>query len=227
MEHIRLAFDEAASRYDAQRRFVIPGMEEFYEAAVWAAATDRKDPEILDIGAGTGLLSALLLARYPAASLTLMDFSEPMIDKARKRFGDDARVRYIIGDYNHADMGGSYDLICSALSIHHLAREDKKGLYERIFAALKQDGIFVNADQVLGRTSWMQHRFIDYWDEFVLNGPLSREEVLDIRRRRDTLDQNEYLDIQLCWLLDSGFADVDVIYKNRMFVVFTGRKRTR
>jgi tRNA (cmo5U34)-methyltransferase len=63
-----------------------------------------------------------------------------------------------------------------------------------------------------------------YWDEFIRNGPLSEDEQTEILRRRATLDRNAKLSVQLKWLLDSGFSDVDVVYRNRTFVVLTGRK---
>lgn len=225
MEHIKRAFDDAALRYDAQRKFVIPQMEEFYRAAVWAAAGwDGECPKILDIGAGTGLLAALLLTRYPSAPITLLDFSEPMLEKARERFSGRNNVGYIVADYSNADIGGTYDLVCSALSIHHLTREDKEHLYRRIFDALNPAGVFVNADQVIGESPRIHKRFTEYWDDYVRDGPLSPGEAAEIRMRRDTLDRNEHLGTQLDWLRESGFSDVDVIYKNRMFVVFTGRR---
>jgi tRNA (cmo5U34)-methyltransferase len=224
MEHIKRAFDNAASRYDAQRKFIIPGMEEFYNAAVWAAGWAGECPKILDIGAGTGLLAALLLTRYPSAPVTLLDFSEPMLEKARERFSGRNNVRYIVADYNSADLRGTYDVVCSALSIHHLTRENKEQLYGRIFDALNPGGVFVNADQVLGESPLIQKHFIEYWDDFIRDGPLLPGEAAEIRKRRDTLDRNERLGTQLDWLRDSGFSDVDVIYKNRMFVVFTGRR---
>src|SRR5215216_7834544 len=39
----------------------------------------------LDLGAGDGVLSAVLLARYPAAEPVLVDFSPPMLAAARER----------------------------------------------------------------------------------------------------------------------------------------------
>jgi len=63
MEHIRTAFNATASKYDAQRQWVIPEFDVFYGAAIRAADWPGSRPVILDIGAGTGLLSALLLQR--------------------------------------------------------------------------------------------------------------------------------------------------------------------
>jgi tRNA (cmo5U34)-methyltransferase len=224
MEHIRTAFDAIASEYDAQRQHVIPELDAFYGTAVWAADWPGVRPAILDIGAGTGLLSALLLQRYPEALLTLLDISEQMLNVAKKRFAGNPDVRYITGDYVTTDLGGRYDLICSALSIHHLVHDDKRKLYRRIYGALNPKGVFVNADQAAGETPGLDRQYLQYWDEFVRNGPLSGDERKEILKRRDTLDLNAKLSVQLKWLRDCGFSDVDVVYRNRIFVVLTGRK---
>jgi tRNA (cmo5U34)-methyltransferase len=224
MEQVKKAFDEMASRYDAQRRWIIPEMENFYNAAVWAAECTHTQPAVLDIGAGTGLLSALILRKYPDASLTLVDLSEQMLGIARERFANRRDMRYITGDYSSVDFPGPYDLICSALSIHHLEQAAKQRLYHKIFEALHAGGIFVNADQVLGETPAINRRYMSYWDEFLEPCPLSGEEKKQVLYRRDTFDKNEKLSVQLAWMQECGFINIDVVFKNRQFVVVTGMK---
>ncbi len=224
MEQIKRAFDATASRYDAQRKWIIPEMDDYYSAAVWAAECKSERPAILDIGAGTGLLSALMTRKFPDAHLTLVDLSESMLSVARERFADRTDVRYIAGDYSSVDFGDRYNLICSALSIHHLEHDDKRRLYKKIFDALHPGGIFVNADQVLGETAAINRRYMDYWDEFLVPCPLSAEDKKEMLYRRDTFDKNEKLSVQLGWMADCGFSEIDIVYKNRLFVVFTGRK---
>jgi tRNA (cmo5U34)-methyltransferase len=224
MEHIRKAFDAVATEYDAQRMFVIPDMRNYYGAAVWAAESPCDTPTILDIGAGTGLLSAMLLEKYPAATITLLDISEKMLAVARERFCGRENVLFRTADYSKADLGGSYDLVCSSLSIHHLDSDDKRQLFVRIYDALNPGGLFVNADQVKGETPYFNQKYVEYWDEFLQSGPLTVPEISEIRRRRDTLDKNEKLSVQLGWLHEAGFCDVDVVYKNRTFIVTVARK---
>ena len=55
-----------------------------------------------------------------------MDISENMLDMARQRFAARAETRYVTCDYSCSELGGPYDIICSALSIHHLETEDKR-----------------------------------------------------------------------------------------------------
>lgn len=224
MEHIRQAFNKFATEYDAQREYIIPQMREYYAAAVWAMETKEKMPAILDVGAGTGLLSAYLLEKFPDARLTLMDISGNMLDQARKRFAARPETRYIVCDYSRSALGGPYDIVCSALSIHHLAPEDKRELFHRIHAALKPGGIFVNADQALGETPYFTQRYLAYWNEFLKNGPMTEAQHAEILKRRDTLDRNEKLSDQLAWLRNAGFSDVDVVYRNRTFIVTVARK---
>ena len=224
MEHIRDAFNPIAAQYDAQREHIIPEMKQYYGAAVWAAEAPGPAPAILDIGAGTGLLSAMILQKFPGARMTLMDIAANMLDVAKERFAGREKIRYVVSDYSVSDLGGPYDLVCSALSIHHLSPEDKQRLFVRIFAALRPGGMFVNADQAEGETPYFRDRYMEYWNDFLKNGPLNTEENREILRRRETLDRNEKLSVQLAWLRNAGFSDVDVVYRNRTFIVTVARK---
>ena len=224
MEHIKNAFDSIATEYDSQREYVIPQMDEYYGAAVWAAESPEQNPAILDIGAGTGLLSALMLQKFPGATLTLLDISENMLAVARQRFAGLKNIRYIANDYSGGELEGPYDIVCSALSIHHLAPEDKRSLFGKIFSALKPGGMFVNADQADGETLYFRQRYFDYWNRFLKNGPLNTQEHKEILARRDILDRNEKMSVQLQWLHECGFSDVDVVFKNRTFMVTVAKK---
>lgn len=108
---------------------------------------------ILDLGAGWGPLSQHLLARFPASSATLLDFSLPMLDEARRRpayAGE--RVRAVQADLSQpgsvadAVTAASLDAVVSSLCVHNLAAARVPELYREIRAVLAPGGCFVNLD---------------------------------------------------------------------------------
>src|SRR3954451_18188651 len=86
-------FNAHAGTYNADRRRLIPPFDSFYGTAVDALVTPKT---VLDLGAGTGLLSRFVRAAYPDAELTLLDGAEAMLEGARATFGDS--VSYVQAD---------------------------------------------------------------------------------------------------------------------------------
>ncbi|GAB6180343.1 class I SAM-dependent methyltransferase [Desulfotomaculum defluvii] len=220
---VKAKFNENANQYDNQRKKFIPCFEDFYSIAVSIAESNSESPNILDIGAGTGLLSFYISEKYPNANLTLIDISEKMLEVAKERFKDKPNVTYIIDDYTKHQFNQKYDVIVSSLSIHHLTEEEKKQLYNNIYSILNENGVFINADQVLGGTSFIESLYKRDWKHKVENSGLSKEEILS-GYERTKLDKMSTLEDQVCWLKEVGFLDVDCIYKYFNFVVLFGRK---
>ncbi|WP_225445976.1 class I SAM-dependent methyltransferase [Paenibacillus arenosi] len=143
---VKSQFDEAAQQYDQQRKMLIPCFDDFYRISVSLASSATSSPILLDLGAGTGLFSSLMMQKYPDANLTLIDLSEKMLDIAKVRFKGSTNVTYIVDDYTNFISPEKYDIIISSLSIHHLTDADKQTLYKNIYLHLKPSGIFINAD---------------------------------------------------------------------------------
>ncbi|MBA2941532.1 class I SAM-dependent methyltransferase [Paenibacillus sp. CGMCC 1.16610] len=217
-------FDEVAEKYDGQRRKLIPCFDDFYGTATSLVQPRAAEPRILDLGAGTGLLSSYILGQYPDAKVTLIDLSQGMLDIAKLRFGEmNANLTIQAGDYTAFESDEPFDCVVSALSIHHLEDQAKQNLYERIFKLLKPGGIFVNADQVLGRSPFLDHLYRADWEAKIEATDLTRE-ALQAAYERTKLDKMAPLDQQLAWLKASGFADVDCVYKYYNFVVMFAQK---
>lgn len=216
-------FNEIAQKYDAQRRKLIPCFDDFYGIAASLAVCDNDSPKVLDLGAGTGLLSSLVLQKYPSANMTLIDISEKMIDVAKLRLQPYPNVTYVVDDYTSYNDPGQFDIIISALSIHHLTDIQKLELYENTYANLKKNGVFINADQVLGSSSYLHSLYKSDWKEKVEASDLTREEI-ELAYERTKLDKMSSLADQLNTLRDIGFIDVDCMYKYYNFVVLYGRK---
>jgi tRNA (cmo5U34)-methyltransferase len=223
MSEVQRKFDEVSKKYNEQRKKFIPCFDDFYGVSVSVASVDMENPNILDIGAGTGLLSSFLMERYPKASFTLIDFSEKMLDVAKDRFRNSSNVKYIIGDYSKYDFTEKYDMVVSALSIHHLEDEEKKDLYKKSYSALKKNGVFINADIVYGETPFIENLNKTIWKRYIENSGLSQEEIL-AGYERSKLDKESRLDQQIDWLKEIGFCDVSCMYKFYHFAIIFGRK---
>ena len=220
---VKVKFNENADQYDSQRKKLIPCFDDFYSIAGSIADTNSESPNILDIGAGTGLLSFYTLEKYPNANLTLIDISEKMLEEAKERFKEKPNVTYIIDDYTKHQFNQKYDVIVSSLSIHHLTEDEKKYLYKNIYSILSENGVFINADQVLGGTPFIESLYKRDWKHKVENSGLSKEEILSAYERTK-LDKMSTLEDQMKWLKEVGFLDVDCVYKYFNFVVLFGRK---
>lgn len=219
------SFGRDATIYDRTRRQLIPCFDDFYAAAVSTIdAPDDGPVRILDLGAGTGILSALLARRFPRATFTLVDAAPEMLDQARARLsGDVSRVEFAVLDFGANPLPeGLFGAIVSALAIHHLEDEAQRTLFARIRARLVPGGMFVNADQVAGRTPATTRRDHESWlaaARALGVGEADLAAALD----RMTHDRLAPLDAQLAWLDEAGFRDADCVYKNGMFAVMSAR----
>src|SRR5207302_5456610 len=86
--------------------------------------------DVLDVGAGYGVVSEEVLRTFPAARITLQDYSEPMLDRARQRLaGRSEQVRYVLCNLVDPSwpkqVGGPFDLAVSAIVIHNLRDPEK------------------------------------------------------------------------------------------------------
>ncbi len=226
---IKTAFDTTADAYDRARRKLVPCFDEFYRVAVAqlspaSVSTPNTPPsvpiEVLDLGAGTGLLAALVAAAYPLARITLIDVAPAMLARARERFAAQSdRVRFVVADYAQMPLEGRYDAIVSALSIHHLEHERKRELFRRIHGALKPGGVFVNADQVAGATPAVERRNRESWLERTRNLGIA-EADLAAALKRMKLDRTAPIAQQLQWLRAAGLVEVECAFEDQMFAVF-------
>lgn len=223
--NIQQAFDIAAADYDNLRHVLIPCFDDFYKTAVEIILINGITPfKVLDLGAGTGLYSGMVQAVFPNAEFTLLDLASEMLEKAKSRFRKMGKYpKILIGDYVETDLGDCYDLVISALSIHHLSDVDKKRLYQQVYHVLNPGGMFVNADQVLGKTANLEKLYRQNWLDSVIAKGISQEDLKAAQNRME-FDRMTPLDIQLAWLDVAGFQDVDCWYKNFSFAVFGGYK---
>jgi len=212
-------FDTTAATYDTDRAKLIPCNDAFYRKAIELVPAGAL--RILDLGAGSGILSELVRRHHPAARVHLLDFSAAMLDRARTRLAGDDMVSFEVADYSTAPLGEGWDAIVSALSIHHLEDEDKRKLFTRIVTALKPGGIFINAEQVAGPTPHLEETYKRLWLEQVRAAGATEQQIKDSLYRQAE-DRSSSVEDQLQWMREAGFLDVDCWFKDNRFAVLSG-----
>lgn len=214
-------FDATAATYDRDRMKLIPGHEAFYAAALELIPFDAM--RIVELGAGSGLFSAMLRQAFPDAHLHLIDFSQPMLDLARQRLGTGSHITYVLADYTTEPLPPDSDAVVSSLSIHHLEDDRKRAIMQPILAALKPGGIFINADHIAGPTPELEDLYQQRWISDVRTLGASEQQIADSLFRQQE-DRRTPVAPQLAWLREAGFIHVDCWYKHSSFAVLTGTR---
>jgi tRNA (cmo5U34)-methyltransferase len=154
---------------------------------------------VLDLGTGTGETARRVITRHPDAELVGVDASADMLEAARTQLPDAALCCQRLED---PLPGGPFDVVVSALAVHHLDPDGKADLFARIHDALGEDGRFVLADVV------------------ITDDPADMVTPLD-----PTEDRPDRLDDLLRWLTDAGLVP-EVVWQHRDLVVVIADRRT-
>lgn len=138
-EHARRSFSRSAASYD--------------EVAVLQREVGRRmlqrldlvtlEPgRVLDLGCGTGTLTAELMKRYSGAQIIALDFALPMLDKTRRQGRWLRRPRCVCGDMEALPLADdSLDFIYSNLAFQWAA--DPPRLYRECLRVLRPGGLLM------------------------------------------------------------------------------------
>jgi tRNA threonylcarbamoyl adenosine modification protein (Sua5/YciO/YrdC/YwlC family) len=173
----------------------IPVYDRFQDELVAASVYGGGVRRVLELGTGTGETAARLLERHPDAFLVGVDESEAMLDAARERLPAD-RVALLASRLQDPLPEGPFDLVASALCVHHLLGDEKRSLFSRVRDVLGPGGRFVLADVVVP------------------------EDPADaVTELTPGFDRPDSLADQLTWLGELGFAYVGVKWTQRDLAV--------
>jgi tRNA (cmo5U34)-methyltransferase len=170
--------------------------------------------QILELGAGHGLLTRLVLERFPRSHVLALDLNPAMIEEGQRRlapFGE--RMQYRQWDLAQPGWpGGSdgpFDAAISSLALHHLERQRKSQLAEQLFARLRPSGLFLNLDYVGAPTERLAERYEQ--------SRLSRDR--GGRGQGGGGHGHDALEPQLDDLRRAGFGDVEVFWKRAQLTI--------
>jgi tRNA (cmo5U34)-methyltransferase len=171
----------------------------------------RRIGRFLDLGAGGGRLLRLVKAAHPFAQCVALDFSPTMLEVLRKDFGEEPGVSILAHDLTNAlPELGLFDAVVSSFAIHHLTHERKRSLYREVFTVLKPGGMFLNLEHVASPSEALHLGFL----KATGNTPQAED------------PSNKLLDfaVQLEWLREIGFSEVDCHWKWRELALLAGSK---
>src|SRR5690606_29779734 len=98
----------------------------------------------LDVGCGAGNYTLKLLQRLPNLAVTMIDLSQPMLDRARQRVSEVSSgiIETIQGDIRNIEVGEDrFEVIVAAAVLHHLRSEREwHTVFAKLYAALKPGG---------------------------------------------------------------------------------------
>jgi tRNA (cmo5U34)-methyltransferase len=187
---------DPATYFDAVRA-ELPDYDELQDRT--AQATEGINARsILDLGVGTGETIARVVHLHPSAHVVGIDESPEMLEVARQQLPE---VDFLVGRLEDPLPVGSFDLVVSALAVHHLDSPGKADLFQRVAQCLAPAGRFVMADVVIP------------------------EDAADAVTPIDGVyDKPSRVTEQLSWLEDAGFG-VSVLWCRRDLAIIVAEHR--
>ena len=134
-----------------------------------------------------------------------------------------SNFKYEVVDYSKSLPNEDFDLVVSALSIHHLSERDKKQLYSNVYKVLPPNGTFLNLDQFNASSDTMNEMYNSWWYRSIINSDLPKSEYDRWLKRRE-LDKENTIVETMNMLKDVGFNVVECIYSYMKFGVIVAIK---
>ena len=133
--------------YPATIRAEIHDYDEFQDAVV-RASSGVAARRVLELGTGAGETAGRVLERHPDAHLTGIDSSSEMLAAARIALPA-GRADLVLQDLADPLPPGPFDLVVSALAVHHLEGAGKARLFADVARTMRPGSLFVLGDVVV------------------------------------------------------------------------------
>jgi tRNA (cmo5U34)-methyltransferase len=178
---------------------------------------------LLDIGCGAGNFTIKMLSKLPNLNCTLIDLSQPMLDKAYERVSKDTtgNVKIIHGDIREIKLQNAhYDIILAGAVLHHLRDDsDWEFVFTKLFESLAPSGCLMISDlikqdsEILNEYIW--EKYGDYLE--TIGGKDYKQKVFDYVEKEDSPRSLNY---QLDLMKKVGFQKIEILHKNVCFAAY-------
>ena len=140
--YIKNMFNKIAPKYDFNNNVISLGLHKIIKKKAIKELCIKNNMRILDECCGTGDIAADLRKRNKYVDITGIDFSEKMIEIARKKHPD---ITFLEGSCTHLPfLNNSFDIITMAFGLRNI--EDYKTSIKESFRVLEDGGQFLHLD---------------------------------------------------------------------------------
>ncbi|WP_293216245.1 MULTISPECIES: trans-aconitate 2-methyltransferase [unclassified Microcoleus] len=221
LDLVREQFEQRAFDYDGLIPRLIPQYREQHEIILQLIDFEtHANIKVLDLGAGTGILSAMILQAFPQAKVTAFDMAENMLKVCQTNLSAfQERLTLQQGNFAEDDFGSGYDLVVSGLAIHHLDGEQKKQLFHKLFHSMNAGGILLIRDIVTGATPKLTEQYEHLWRQYIKANGEDDAACFNSYLKEDIPSSVEE---QTKWLAAAGFADAACHWRHLNFAIFGG-----
>jgi tRNA (cmo5U34)-methyltransferase len=215
----------AAADYDRAIRTFIPGYERMLATIVhWLDGCVPPDGLVVDLGAGTGAMSAAILQALPAVRVQAVDVDPSMLEVAAARcavYGD----RFELRRARFADALPRCHAVVATLALHHVpTHAEKRSLYGDIAAALEPSGIVVAGDVLVHPDGPERDRMRRDWHAHMARNGIPAEQANAYFAQWAEEDVYVTLRDELSLIAEAGFPHPDVFWRDGMLAVYGGFK---
>jgi tRNA (cmo5U34)-methyltransferase len=226
VEEIRQRFDADVERFsnlETGQSATVDAPLAMALVAQAAAVTTPHARHVLDVGCGAGNYTLKMLEFLPNLDTTLIDLSQPMLDRARERVSraTAGRITTVRGDIREVQLGDEkFDIILAAAVLHHLRTDEEwRAVFSAMHRALRPGGSVWVFDLVESSIAAVQRLMRQRYGEYLtqLKNEAYRDHVFAYVEKEDT---PRPLLFQLDLLRQVGFAQVEVLHKNVCFAAF-------
>lgn len=218
-------FHFQVAEYDRIIRTLIPQYETMHAMIVrWCSHVLPSKPTIIDLGGGTGSLTAAVAEQFPNADIEAWDIDAKMMEVGRHRLARyGSRVRMV--ERSFEEPLPECDAVVACIALHHIRDLDKKiKVYSNIFRALRSPGIFANGDATMSVDPRTQEATYRLWTEFMMSNGMTEEETR--QHFANWRDEDRYFSLQEEFeaLKAAGFAQPECFWRYGPMTVYGGVK---